>query len=142
MGSVTFKNLNWAFILACYKRSGLSKNKFHEQILPLLYPNIDSLPAISTFNSYLKQQEQAALALKSSKKRKATPKRDRSFSRTFQLDSWCLRLISLSPLEYRSSAIESQVLWLRLIASVLNVPPWYAGLNCEQQRLDRSTKCH
>lgn len=142
MGSVTFKNLNWAFIFACYKRSGLSKKQFHERILPLLCPNIDNLPAISTFNSYLKQQEQAALASKSSKKRKSTPKHDRSFSRTSLLGSKCLQLISLSPLEYRSSAIESQVLWLRLIASVLNVPPWYAGLNCEHQRSDRSTKCH
>lgn len=131
MGSVTFKNLNWAFILACYKRSGLSKNKFHEQILPLLYPNIDSLPAISTFNSYLKQQEQAALALKSSKKRKAAPKRVCAFSRAPQLCSLCLKLISIFTLEHSSTVLGTQdplkVLWLRLIASVLNVPPWYAG---------------
>lgn len=129
MDTVTFKNLNWAFILDCFNRSDLSKKQFYEQILPRLCPKAGNLPAISTFYFYLRQQ--AVLSSASSKKRKATPKRVCAFSRAPQLGSLCLKLISIFTLEHSSTVLGTQdplkVLWLRLIASVLNVPPWYAG---------------
>lgn len=84
MGTRNFNHLNWEFILACYKRSGITKKQFFTQKLPLLYPNV-SLPKLSTFYSYLREQEAKSCTPKAAKQSEVN---------TTQPTKLCMRLVA------------------------------------------------
>lgn len=129
MATKDFKNLDWAFIYACFCRSGLNKKQFYEQRFARLCPR-NTRPSRSTFYAYLRAQESlskpessvnipassATLAASNGTQIKLVPTHRAELS------------IKLSCFLYAPETCLAV-----LLTSVLNVPPWLTTQASEQE---------
>lgn len=129
MATKNFYNLNWAFIHACFCRSGMNKKQFYEQRFARLCPRI-KLPSLSTFYAYIRAQE-------------SLPKPETSVnipaSTVTSSDSIGTQ-IDLVPTHKAELSIElscfryvPETRLAVLLTSVLNVPPWLVTQASEQE---------